>query len=241
MLDAIEYEPTTRDGLDDLSESDDPAQSARSPTSPRKPRHTHRERARTLAGGGHQGGREVVDHVFQVITPQRTFRLCAPSEEEEIKWLAALRTLINRERGVISPTIMLAPSLPLSVGTPGGGYGLKISHSQSQAQAQAQQVPTPSIHSGFQEGSYFAQTPGVGSEMSSSQVSGFSFPSIPKQYTMGDNFAQGGAARPVPANLPPLVTTPSASAHTRTRSATQSAKAAVAEVVRRFNPDSPAA
>ncbi|KZT52318.1 PH-domain-containing protein [Calocera cornea HHB12733] len=38
-------------------------------------------------------------HVFKVITPERAYILCAPSEEEEIKWLSALRALIERTRG----------------------------------------------------------------------------------------------------------------------------------------------
>lgn len=38
-------------------------------------------------------------HCFKIITPQRTFLLCAPSEEEEVKWLASLAVLIQRKRG----------------------------------------------------------------------------------------------------------------------------------------------
>lgn len=51
-----------------------------------------------------------VQHAFQVITPKRTFRLCAPSEEDEIKWLAALRALVNRERGAMSPVTTVPPT-----------------------------------------------------------------------------------------------------------------------------------
>lgn len=36
------------------------------------------------------------DHIFKIITPKRAFMLCAPSEEEEIKWLSAVRALIAR-------------------------------------------------------------------------------------------------------------------------------------------------
>ncbi|EJU05077.1 PH-domain-containing protein [Dacryopinax primogenitus] len=38
-------------------------------------------------------------HIFKVITPERAYILCAPSEDEEIKWLSALRALIERTRG----------------------------------------------------------------------------------------------------------------------------------------------
>ncbi|KAG8741385.1 hypothetical protein FRC10_002905 [Ceratobasidium sp. 414] len=36
------------------------------------------------------------EHIFKIITPKRSFMLCAPSEEEEIKWLSAVRALIAR-------------------------------------------------------------------------------------------------------------------------------------------------
>lgn len=36
------------------------------------------------------------DHIFKIITPKRAFMLCAPSEEEEIEWLSAVRALIAR-------------------------------------------------------------------------------------------------------------------------------------------------
>jgi len=54
------------------------------------------------------------EHTFRLITAKRTFVLCAPSEEDEIKWLAAFRALLNRERGVsMSPTSEFAPRLPV--------------------------------------------------------------------------------------------------------------------------------
>lgn len=36
------------------------------------------------------------EHIFKIITPKKSFMLCAPSEEEEIKWLSAVRALIAR-------------------------------------------------------------------------------------------------------------------------------------------------
>ncbi|KII85129.1 hypothetical protein PLICRDRAFT_45260 [Plicaturopsis crispa FD-325 SS-3] len=38
-------------------------------------------------------------HTFKIITTKRTLLLCAPSEEEEIKWLSAVRALIARRSG----------------------------------------------------------------------------------------------------------------------------------------------
>ena len=38
-------------------------------------------------------------HTFKIITPKRCLLLCAPSEEEEIKWLSAVRALIARRKG----------------------------------------------------------------------------------------------------------------------------------------------
>ena len=38
------------------------------------------------------------EHCFKMVTPSRTFLLCAPTEEDLIKWLSALQTLLNRRR-----------------------------------------------------------------------------------------------------------------------------------------------
>lgn len=42
-------------------------------------------------------------HTFKIVTTKRTLVLCAPSEEESIKWLSAVRALIARrsEAGVV--------------------------------------------------------------------------------------------------------------------------------------------
>ncbi|OBZ72506.1 hypothetical protein A0H81_07622 [Grifola frondosa] len=47
-------------------------------------------------GDGTQG-----THTFKVVTTKRTLLLCAPSEEEEIKWLSAVRALIARRSGQV--------------------------------------------------------------------------------------------------------------------------------------------
>ena len=260
ILDAIEFEPVEPVGSED-SDSDSARDLARSPASPRKPRHLHRERA----SGRHQArgtaGPMAVQHAFQVITPQRTFKLCAPSEEEEIKWVAALRALINRERGMMSPTTILAPALP-AMSTSASASGSMLGQGQGSGQVIGfgqggggmgtrghSQAPTPALQVGSEETSYFGLTAGGHGQQ---QVMSPSVPATPsgggftypvkaysshqqQQQQQQQQSTQGG--RPTRASLPPLVTTAS---HTRTRSATQSAKAAVAEVVRRFNPDSSA-
>jgi len=51
-----------------------------------------------------QAGAGVVSkHTFKIVTTKRTLVLCAPSEEESIKWLSAVRALIARrsEAGVV--------------------------------------------------------------------------------------------------------------------------------------------
>lgn len=48
--------------------------------------------------------RKRMDNCFKIITPKRIFLLCAPSEEEEIKWLSALQALLTRTRGSTSST-----------------------------------------------------------------------------------------------------------------------------------------
>ncbi|PKI85848.1 hypothetical protein MVES1_000559 [Malassezia vespertilionis] len=43
------------------------------------------------------------EHCFKIITLKRTFLLCAPTEEEDIKWLSALQTILNRRRSASMP------------------------------------------------------------------------------------------------------------------------------------------
>ncbi|KAJ9476977.1 Carboxylesterase [Pseudozyma hubeiensis] len=67
------------------------------------------------------------ENCFQIITPKRTFILCAPGEDEEIKWISALKTLITRQRNgqtpggglAVSPTTQ-GGAFPFGVSQPGG-------------------------------------------------------------------------------------------------------------------------
>lgn len=61
-----------------------------------------------------QGGTGVVSkHTFKIVTTKRTLVLCAPSEEESIKWLSAVRALIARrsEAGVVPGNTAKMPSV----------------------------------------------------------------------------------------------------------------------------------
>ena len=62
-----------------------------------------------------QGGTGVESkHTFKIVTTKRTLVLCAPTEEESIKWLSAVRALIARrsEAGVVpGNTTVLSSSL----------------------------------------------------------------------------------------------------------------------------------
>ncbi|KAI8980069.1 hypothetical protein BD414DRAFT_109061 [Trametes punicea] len=66
-------------------------------------------------------------HTFKVVTTKRTLLLCAPSEEEEIKWLSAIRALIARRstQGVLpgdaTPPAMSAPNAGPGVAGASGG------------------------------------------------------------------------------------------------------------------------
>lgn len=74
-------------------------------------------------------------HTFKIVTTKRTLLLCAPTEEDEIKWLGAVRALIARRSGTGTVpgevTSQAAASLRSADGSipsgvpPGGNVGLK--------------------------------------------------------------------------------------------------------------------
>ncbi|KAH9921881.1 uncharacterized protein B0H18DRAFT_879845 [Fomitopsis serialis] len=67
-------------------------------------------------------------HTFKIVTTKRTLLVCAPSEEEEIKWLSAVRALIARRSGA---GVMPGDATPakLSPGAPAAGAGAGASAS----------------------------------------------------------------------------------------------------------------
>ncbi|BGP00620.1 hypothetical protein NBRC10513v2_006421 [Rhodotorula toruloides] len=82
ILDAIEYEPP-QPASNAHKRTSVVSASSPNPTSP------------SLASPVVEGGKTLA-HTFKIITPKRTYLVCAPSEEDEIKWLAALQCLVAR-------------------------------------------------------------------------------------------------------------------------------------------------
>jgi hypothetical protein len=186
-------------------------------------------------------------HTFQVITPKRTFKLCAPTEEEEIKWLAALRALINRERGVMSPGggpfaggmasgmsnygNTRQPSLPPAVGITRASppsTSIDIPPATAPVVMGSPITTAPAHEASSLPSNHAHRLPADQASYFPPQASQAGLATSPSYGTLNSTKQ---AATP---NLPPLVTTPHSP---RNRSATQSAKAAVAEVVRRFHPE----
>lgn len=46
-----------------------------------------------------EGSGDGTTHTFKIVTTKRNLLLCAPSEDDEIKWLGAIRALIARRSG----------------------------------------------------------------------------------------------------------------------------------------------
>ncbi|WFC98594.1 hypothetical protein MYAM1_001324 [Malassezia yamatoensis] len=46
-----------------------------------------------------------LDRCFKIVTPKRNYFVCAPTEEEEIKWISALQTIVNRQRSTPMPQL----------------------------------------------------------------------------------------------------------------------------------------
>ena len=218
VLDALEFQPNGSGSDEDDSDLDAPSESSL----PAKPARQFSMRGRDVstpkrAQAGPSGAGAVDEHLFRVVTAKRTFVLCAPSEEDEIKWLAAFRALLNRQRdwsgsgegtsgAPMSPTMESTPRLTLpqsqmSTGVP----------------TITQQPPTPaSATSGLDVGTPSVNTaagpPILGQPIST--------PTSPTPGQTGAGASVGSAAMAG-----------------RTRSATYIAKGAVADVVRRFHPE----
>lgn len=118
VLDALEFDP---DGSGtDVSDSDidDRSESGATPK-PTRQFSMRGKDAPSSAKRPDKPGGSIDEHLFRIVTAKRTFVLCAPSEEDEIKWLAAFRALLNRQRdwsgdgAPLSPTMELPPRLSL--------------------------------------------------------------------------------------------------------------------------------
>ncbi|KAM0752503.1 PH-domain-containing protein [Meredithblackwellia eburnea MCA 4105] len=156
ILDAIEYDPTAAA----------PQRRAGGPLSPPQQSPSTFDGGSGIGGGGPgsglvggPGGAKNYENCFKIITPKRTYLVCAPTEEDEIAWLAALQCLVQRKQAsATTPAAPTASSMPstsgmgpkrtpssagtattltsanTSTGTGGGGFG---------APTEAQTTPRP--------------------------------------------------------------------------------------------------
>lgn len=110
ILDAIEYTPPppTPGVLRPLSQSGpmSPSLGSNDPGSLQgtfgSPHAGAADNASPSIGGpgavGAAGAASALENCFKIITPKRTYLVCAPTEEDEIKWLAALQYLVSRRQ-----------------------------------------------------------------------------------------------------------------------------------------------
>lgn len=163
-------------------------------------RHTSLRSSGKRDNAGASAGQD--QHIIRIVTNKRRYDLCAPSEEEEIKWLAAIRALINRERE------RQAPANSSSGGNSAAERTTPTKTPQLNIPTISQQPPTPS--------SLPPSSPTPGRT---------ALPQSPQKVTDYMDAAPPPRSTFVPG-------------HGRTRSATQTAKNAVADVVRRFATES---
>ena len=78
-----------------------------------------------LRGGSDEVDQTSLKHTFKIVTTKRTLVLCAPSEEEEIQWLSAVRALIARrsDAGVVPGDVVQGTLAPKSGGGIDHGLG----------------------------------------------------------------------------------------------------------------------
>ncbi|WVQ80495.1 hypothetical protein IAT38_002600 [Cryptococcus sp. DSM 104549] len=180
-------------------------------------------------------------HIFRLITAKRTYVLCAPTEEDEIKWLAAFRALLNRERAGAAGAGPGTPFSPqsgfanLPTNPPGSPTPNAPSSSLSAAAAAGaggrrpsvpfitQQPPTPATGPPALAPETLASGPTLGevAPVTGATPSAGTAPGPPA--TSGTGVGVGHPPQHAPMN--------------RGRSATYTAKSAVADVVRRFHPE----
>ncbi|TXT13436.1 hypothetical protein VHUM_00803 [Vanrija humicola] len=99
-----------------------------------------------------------IEHVIRIVTSKRRYDLCVPSEEEEIKWIAAIRALVNRERERQAASAVQPPISPLTETAP----TLKApGTAPAPVPIIAQQPPTPGSQSSPLLGGNATQVPPV--------------------------------------------------------------------------------
>lgn len=218
MLDALDFE--SGESSSDADDSDVPASNASGPTR----QFSQLGRQSKSSKDGHSTQHHQIqtdkahsasdDHTFRIVTAKRTIVLCAPSEEDEIKWLAAFRALLNRERwgavasGPMSPGVSMEGN---SLGSASGRPTVSIPYITAQP-------PTPA-----------------------SQISPNDSPATPSASTSdGPPIWNAGAGISGSAGRnEDWQTQQTPTTGLRGRSATFNAKSAVADVIRRYHPEQP--
>ncbi|TIA78122.1 hypothetical protein E3P92_03956 [Wallemia ichthyophaga] len=163
-------------------------------------------------------GAEQHEHKFKVITVKRTFILSAQSEEEEIRWLSALQTLLAHKRGLPVGDITASPISTIN-----------NSHYLGPAPPQLiTQPPTPQLHKlvDVPEEDTVAEVLAAEEENEEGDDS-------EKLNGIGSGNVNGTGLRN--ALITPNHETQSK--HQRTRSGTVEARAAVDAVTKRYHPD----
>ncbi|KAF8199708.1 pleckstrin-like protein [Pholiota molesta] len=121
------------------------------------PTYAHRQPATPSIASPPQGldndeGTHGSAHTFKIVTTKRTLLLCAPTEDDEIKWLGAIRALIVRrtESGQVPGKPSKSPAhSPREV----GGYeAAQQHHQQQQNQPQQPQYSTSPQGAGMVSG-----------------------------------------------------------------------------------------
>lgn len=103
ILDALEYDPAAKSH--DANASADPSSSTGTPA-----KSMSSSTSMGVGLGGDKSSSKHVEHSLKIVTAKKAFILCAPSEEEEIKWLSALQALVARRTGGSPPRA--APAAP---------------------------------------------------------------------------------------------------------------------------------
>ncbi|WVQ96761.1 hypothetical protein IAU59_003868 [Kwoniella sp. CBS 9459] len=203
------------------------------------------------SSGGH-GEKHGEENTFRLITAKRTYVLCAPSEEDEIKWLAAVRALLNQSRSQDISSALASPIVPTSP-TVGSGPGSNANAANtsftvtSRIPTITQQPPTPgSLPLGSSGGGSGSGTVPEAPNMGAARSRSASRLSQSHGTTMADKDLPYVPVPPHGSTSPSVSGSASASASasasstptmTRGRSATYLAKSAVADVVRKFHPE----
>ncbi|EMD33988.1 hypothetical protein CERSUDRAFT_117508 [Gelatoporia subvermispora B] len=93
-------------------------------------------------------------HTFKIVTTKRTLLLCAPSEEEEIRWLSAVRALLARRSGQgVVPGDASAAAAAAPLGAPAStSASASASASGSAAASPAGKAPAGELGAGASPG-----------------------------------------------------------------------------------------